>query len=146
MECIKDTQFLAILGLEMTYPEASLRVTGSSRTGYLLCPQDEETAFMLDRVAREPDQFGITLAEVVPESRGVVMRYPVGFSLDPIKADPRVTFARRCTYSAGHGRREPTRQVLVTFAGRLPNSLDLGSWVLCGRDPRCMYSYTSLRR
>ena len=59
---------------------------------------------------------------------GVVQRYPVGFSPDPILADLRVTFARRCTYSAGHGRREPTRQVMVSFAGPLPNALDLGSW------------------
>ena len=125
----ETSDFLAIRGLEQSYPEANLRVTGSSRTGYLLCPQDEETAFLLARIARGgEEQFGCTLGEVAAETRGVVLRYPLGFSLDPILADPRVTFARRCTYSAGHGRREPTRQVMVTFVDGLPNSLDLGSW------------------
>lgn len=120
--------FLAIRGLERSHPEASLRVTGSSGLGFFLRPLDEKTAFWLSHVAREPEQFGITLEEVAAKARGVVLRYPVGFSLDPLLADPRVAFARRCTYSVGHGRREPTRQVLVTFRDALPNSLDLGSW------------------
>ena len=77
----ETSDFLAIRGLEQSYPEANLRVTGSSRTGYLLCPQDEETAFLLARIARGgEEQFGCTLGEVAAETRGVVLRYPLGLS------------------------------------------------------------------
>ena len=124
----EPSEFQAIRRLERRFPNLSVRVTGSSRSGFSLRPQDEESAFCLARVAREAEQFGVHLEEVEVETRGVVCRYPTGFSLEPLEADPRVTFVRRCTYSAGHGRREPTRQVLVTFRGPLPDSLDLGSW------------------
>lgn len=53
---------------------------------------------------------------------------PVAQSLDPILADSRVTFARRLTKSAGHGRGEPTRQVEVSFRGALPVTLYLVFW------------------
>nr|BDV50222.1 MAG: hypothetical protein [Chiromantes dehaani nimavirus] len=78
-------------------------------------PNPKDAAFFL---AKEP----------AFESRGVVMRYPVAQSLDPIFSDPRVTFARRMTCNAGHGRKEPTQQVEVLFRGALPETLDLGHW------------------
>nr|BDT63461.1 MAG: hypothetical protein [Sesarmops intermedium nimavirus] len=90
-------------------------------------PNPKDAAFFLARAAKEP-AFGINHAEVESKSRGVVMRYPVAQSLDPILADPRVTFARRMTCNAGHGRKEPTQQVEVLFRGALPETLDLGFW------------------
>jgi len=119
--------FQAVKRFMRSYPDLSIRITGSSRPGFILRPQDEKSAFLFARLARE-EQLGITLGEVQAEVRGVVSRYPVNFGLDPILDDPRVTFARRCTYSVDHGRREPTRQVEVTFRGCLPDVLDLGSW------------------
>lgn len=88
-----------------------LRVTDSSRSGIFLRPQGEEAEFLLVCLARgEVEQFGISLDEVAVETRCVVLLYPVGLSLDPILADPRVAFAR-CTYGEGHGRKEPTRHL-----------------------------------
>lgn len=112
--------------LGTAYPDLSFRITESLRTGFILRPQDEETAILLARLARVVP-FGISLGEVEVETRVVVLRYPLGFSLEPILGDPRVAFARKCTYNSGRGRREPTHQVEVTFRGQLPNSLDLGS-------------------
>ena len=74
----------------MSYPEASLKVTGSSRTGNLLCPQHEDTVFLLALIAAgRAEQFDITLGEGAAETSGVMLRYPLEFSLDSILADLR---------------------------------------------------------
>lgn len=79
----------------------------------------------LARLAGE-EQCGITLGGVKVETQGIALRYSMGPALDPILDDPRFTFARRCTYSAGHSRKS-TRQIEITFRGLSP-ILDLCSW------------------
>lgn len=119
--------FHAVRRLEREHPGLRVRVQEKSGGAIYIKPLDEEAAFSLARLSRETTD-GINLGEVEGRSRGIVSRYPLGQSLRPIQEDPRVTFARRCTYNAGHCRREPTRQVEVTFRGSLPSSLDLGVW------------------
>lgn len=92
------SDFLAIRRLERSYSDLSFRITGSSSPGYILGPQDEETAFLLARFAGE-EPFGISLSEVEVKTRGVFLLYSLGFSLDPILSDQRVAFPRMYTES-----------------------------------------------
>ena len=119
--------FHAIRRLEKEHPNLSVRVRETSSGVIHVKPLDEESAFSLARMSRETTA-GISLAEVEGRSRGILSGYPLHQSLQPLQEDPRVAFARRCTYNAGHCRRVPTRQVEVTLRGPLPESLDLGFW------------------
>ena len=76
----ESSDFHAVRRLERVYPNLSVRVTGTSRSGFILRPQDEESAFLLARLERE-EQWGITLCGVEDENRGVVLRYPLGLPL-----------------------------------------------------------------
>lgn len=58
-------------------------ITGSSRCRCGLRPQGQNTTFLLANIAREKEQFGITLAEIDMETRSVVLRYSVGFAPTP---------------------------------------------------------------
>lgn len=51
------------------------------------------------RVAKEGEHLTITLGETTAEDCGVVLRYPLVFSHDPILADLRVTFSKKCTFN-----------------------------------------------
>lgn len=78
----ESSDFFAIRRLETTYPELSFRITGSSSTGFVLRHQDEETAFLLARLAREAS-FGISLCELEVETRGIFLQYHLGFPSNP---------------------------------------------------------------
>ena len=78
--------FHAVRQLQRSCPNIFIRVTWSSRSRCILRSQYKETAFLLVRIARD-EEFGICLGEAEVETRGVVLRYSLRFSLDPILAD-----------------------------------------------------------
>lgn len=128
--------------LEREHPDLRVRVQEKSGLAIYIKPLNEEAAFSFARLSRETTT-GISLGEVECRSNGIVSLYPLGQSLRPILEDPRVTFAR-CIYNAGHCRREPTRQVEVTFRGPLPASLDLAEVLQDRRSLRRVQRETSL--
>ena len=89
-----DTTFQAVKRLEQANSDLRVRITEKGGEIYL-DPRDNVTAFALDRLCRDRPQ-GFTLTEVERSSKGVVLRYPLGYSLDPLKEHPCVTFVRRC--------------------------------------------------
>ena len=123
----QETVYGAVRKLQEAQPDLRVRLTVEGEEIYLT-PKDEASAFCLSRLAREGGGNGLHLEEVERRTRGVVMRYPLSYSLTPLQEHPRVTFARRCVKRVGHGRIEQTRQVEVTFRGPAPESLDLGLW------------------
>lgn len=128
--------------LEREHPDLRVRVQEKSGLAIYIKPLNEEAAFSFARLSRETTT-GISLGEVECRSKGIVSLYPLGQSLRPILEDSRVTFAR-CIYNAGHCRREPTRQVEVTFRGPLPASLDLAEVLQDRRSLRRVQRETSL--
>ena len=123
----EETAYGAIRRLQEAQPDLRVRLTVDGDEIYLT-PRDEAAAFCLSRLSREGGVPGLNLEEVERRTRGVVMRYPLSYSLIPLQEHPRVTFARRCVKRVGHGRIEQTRQVEVVFRGAVPESLDLGLW------------------
>ena len=104
-----------------------LRVDVSRSGDYLLRGLDWASGSILEEVASGQPR-GIVLKRLDYYRKGVLEGYPTALPLDPVTAHPSVAAAERCTHNAGHGRRLPTRQVLVTLRGSLPASLDLGCW------------------
>ena len=102
-----------------------LRVDVSRSGDFLLRGLDWASGSTLEEVASEQPR-GIILKRLDFYRKGVIEGYPTALPLDPVTAHPSVAAAERCTHNAGHGRRLPTRQVLVTLRGPIPASLDLG--------------------
>ena len=122
-----DSPFQAVQRLEKAHPDLRVRIT--ERGGKVsLTAKDNETEFCLARLRREGTTCGVTLHEEELKARGVVLRYPLSYALEPLQQHPCVIFAKRCQKRTGHGRIEPTRQVEVEFRGTLPTSLNLGFW------------------
>ena len=105
----------------------ALRVTVSRTGDLLLRGADWGASTSLEEVAAGQPR-GFVLKRLEPYRKGVLEGFHTSLPLDPVKEHPLVAAAERCTHNAGHGRRLPTRQVLVTLRGPVPPSLDLGCW------------------
>ncbi|KAK4324383.1 hypothetical protein Pmani_004943 [Petrolisthes manimaculis] len=60
-----------------------------------------------------------------PSIQAILLHYPVTLPLRPILRHPRVADAERCNNNLSG---TPTRQVLITITGPLPQFLNLGNW------------------
>lgn len=80
----------------------------------------EETTSSLARLVRK--QLGVTFEEFEGKTHGIVLRYLVRHSLDPVLEDPLVIFAIKCTYNADHCCRVP--RVRLSLLVSRPRLLD----------------------
>ena len=123
---LMDNNFQVVRWLEDEL-KIGLRVDVSRTGDFLLRGADWGASTTLEEVAAGQPQ-GLVLKRLVPYKKGVLEGFHTALPLDAIKEHPLVAAAERCTHNAGHGRRLPTRQVLVTLRGPVPASLDLGCW------------------
>ena len=107
--------------------KVQLRVDVTRTGDFVLRGADWAASTTLQEVASGQPR-GIVLKPVEPTRKAVLEGFPAALPLDPVQEHPIVAAAERCTHNAGHGRRLPTRQVLVTLRGRVPAYLDLGCW------------------
>ena len=105
----------------------ALRVDVSRTGDFLLRGADWGASTTLEEVAAGKPR-GLILRRLERYRKGVIEGFPTALPLDAVKEHQLVAAAERCTYNAGHGRRLPTRQVLVMLRGPIPASLDIGGW------------------
>ncbi|KAG0717544.1 hypothetical protein GWK47_054186 [Chionoecetes opilio] len=118
------TQYKVVRWLEDKL-KVALRVDLSLMGDYFLRGATWADATTLQEIAVGQPQ-GIVLVPKEPTRKGVLLGYPTALPLDPVLEHPSVDAAERCYHNAEHGRRLPTRQVLLTLRGSVPASLDLG--------------------
>ena len=118
--------FKVVRWLESEF-KIALRVDVSRTGDFSLRGADWGASTILEEIAAGQPR-GLVLKRLEQYRKGILEGFPTALPLDPVREHPLVAAAERCTHNAGHGRRLPTRQVLVTLRGPIPASLDLGCW------------------
>lgn len=119
-----ENSYQAIKSMEREHPTLNIRVRQNLEGIYIIRPMDKTSEDIMKTMAREIPGLD-TLDGNTREIKAVVLGYPIQQILDPLRDHEAITTVERCT--AGKERR-PTRQVMITYQGPLPNLVDLGAF------------------
>lgn len=119
------TTYAVVMAIEAEFPHLQFSTTVRNDLTTTITPLDDlglNALLTLDSINGK----AVNIRKLDPDlatHKAVLMKYPINFPIEPVLNHIQVENATRCEVKG-----EPTRQIIVTLRGPIPQTLQLGSW------------------